>query len=281
MIQITLHRAVPTNNAVETVTVDYDYALAADGVSILGYGTAPAAEDVVLGISTFDTSQLEGVKHRVVKTEQRICDCKILMSTPNTVMYRKDYDVKLKKFKGEKEIKIKQLVPHYTVFPVHNVASVNEWFNIMFGTEAGVSCQWMPCTMVADAEDVDLDGGSEDGDLTGVACIPVRAAYLISRATFPLCNSLHDRIFLNGLMTLITSRDMVKPPQYMPVYMYIYIYHTTSSNQSRDQIRLVSRPTLSVLKHYHVVQGSFPNISYSQIIANLKCNYSQLYSGLL
>ncbi len=61
----------------------------------------------------------------------------------------------------------------------------------------------------------------------------------------------------------------------------IYIYHTTSSNQSRDQIRLVSRPTLSVLKHYHVVQGNSPNISYSQTIANLKCNYSQLYSGLL
>jgi hypothetical protein len=50
----------------------------------------------------------------------------------------------------------------------------------------------------------------------------------------------------------------------------IYIYHTTSSNQSRDQIRLVSRPTLSVLKHYHVVQGNSPNIPYSQTIANLK-----------
>jgi hypothetical protein len=44
MIQIHLH------DAVETFTVDYDYKLAADGVSILGYGTAPPAEDVVLGI---------------------------------------------------------------------------------------------------------------------------------------------------------------------------------------------------------------------------------------
>lgn len=213
--------------------MDYDYKLAADGVSILGYGTAPPAEDVVLGISTFDTRQLEGVKHGVVKIEQRRCGCKILMVIPNKVMFWHDCDVKLRMFKGDKEIKSKIKVPHYTLFPVNNVASVNEWFNIMFGIGAGVSCQWTPCAIVAKAEDVDLDDGSEDGDLTGVACIPVRAAYLVSRATFPLCNSLHDRIFLNGLMTLISER---KPTSFqllanaMPKSFFRQVYSILKEN---------------------------------------------------
>ena len=179
------------------------------------------------------TRQLEGVKHGVVKIEQRRCGCKILMVIPNKVMFWYDCDVKLRMFKGDKEIKSKIKVPHYTLFPVNNVASVNEWFNIMFGTEAGVSCQWMPCTIVAKAEDVDLDDGSEDGDLTGVACIPVRAAYLVSKATFPLCNSLHDRIFLNGLMTLISER---KPTSFqllanaMPKSFFRQVYRILKEN---------------------------------------------------
>jgi len=43
-------------------------------------------------------------------------------------------------------------------------------------------------------------------------------------------------------------------------HVYIYVYPATSVSPSGDGI---SWSTLSVLKHYHVVQGNFPNISYS------------------
>ena len=65
---------------------------------------------------------------------------------------------------------------------------------------------------------------------------------------------------------------MVKPLQYMSVYMYMCMLYTLQLCSNHREARLVhvSRSTLSVLKHYHVVQGNFPNISYSQINATLK-----------
>ena len=62
------------------------------------------------------------------------------------------------------------------------------------------------------------------------------------------------------------------------LYVYLCIYPATSVSPSGGG---TSWPTLSVLKHYHVVQGNFPNTSYSSINANLKQDCHKLRYALI
>ena len=69
-----------------------------------------------------------------------------------------------------------------------------------------LSCTWQLCTYKAEGElqDIEFSDGSEDEDTDELRDFGTHALYQLSKFLFPSAN-LHDKIHLNGMLTMIAT----------------------------------------------------------------------------
>ena len=212
IIAILVFVLLKTMSTIQNVVVDYhavrrfpmtkllvagtDFKLNTDG-NVKGYGTNPVNE-LVVGVSSFDPAPIpdEG-QHG---SDQFI----ILKSVPDNVKLVQDYQVPIRYPKN----KLRTTVNHYSIYPVNDM-TVAEWQEIIYFTglhQQQLSCAWEPCTYKAEAElqDIEFSDGSEDEDTDGLRDFGTHALYQLSKFLFPSA-TLHDKIHLNGMLTMIAT----------------------------------------------------------------------------
>lgn len=183
-----------------------DFKLNTDG-KVQGYGTNPANE-LVVGVSSFDPAQIPSEGHGVVHSDQFMEPCSILVSVPDGVKLVQDYQVPLRYRVKKLHKKLATTVNHYSIYPVDDM-TVAEWQEIIYNTrlhQRHLSCAWQLCTYKAEGElqDIEFSDGSEDEDTDGLRDFGTHALYQLSKFLFPSAN-LHDKIHLNGMLTMIAT----------------------------------------------------------------------------
>jgi hypothetical protein len=199
-MNLTLHRSRPNNVLTEGV----DYLLTAEGL-IQGVEIAP-----MIGVSCFNWSESEGhLRHGVAGLAKTIDDpCTLLIRYPDTVTPVQDYFIQLRyrhKKRNQRDIE------HYSLCPTsHNLHTKDEWEHIIYGNDQS-SCEWVPCDMIANAEHEefdDIDHGCDDDDiqfLTTQANFALRAMFHVSFHIFPFLTYTHDKLIVNGLLTIMSN----------------------------------------------------------------------------
>jgi hypothetical protein len=197
-----LHRSRPNNLLTEGV----DYLFTAESL-IQGVEITP-----VIGVSCFGWSHSERhSKHGVAGSAETIDDpCTLLIRFPDTVTPVQDYLIQLR-YRLRPRKSNQRDIKHYSICPIsHNMYTKDEWEHIIYGNDLS-SCQWGPCDMIANAEHEefdDIDHGCDDDDiqfLTTQANFALRAIFHVSFHIFPFLTCTHDKLIINGLLTIISN----------------------------------------------------------------------------
>jgi hypothetical protein len=183
-----------------------DFKLNTDG-TVKGYGTNPVNE-LVVGVSSFDPHPMSPEGHGVVHSDQYLEPCSNLMSVPDGVKLVQDYQVPLRYRLKKLDKKLALTVNHYSIYPVDGMA-VAEWQEIIYLTQLHqpqLSCAWLLCMCKAEGElqNIEFSDGSEDEDTDELRDFGTHALYQLSKFLFPSSN-LHDKIHLNGMLTMIAT----------------------------------------------------------------------------
>lgn len=197
-----LHRSRPN----DLLTKGVDYLLTAEG-KIQGVDITPN-----VGVSCFGWLPKDRhAEHGVAGPASTIDDpCTVLNSFPDTVTPVQDYIIQLRH--REKPRKSNQRnIKHYSLCAkLHNVYTKDEWARIIYGNDMA-SCQWVPCNMIAKTEDedfADIDHGCDDDDiqfLSTQANFALRAMFQVSLHIFPFLTYTHDKLIINGLLTIMSN----------------------------------------------------------------------------
>jgi hypothetical protein len=179
-----------------------DFKLNAVG-NVKGYSNP--ANELVVGVSSFDSEPIVPEEYGVIHSAQYFEPCSILMSVPNGVKLVQDYQIALRLKKLHKKLVV--MINHYSIFPVDDV-TLAEWQEIIHVTQilkpqSHISCKWQPCVQNS-TNDTEFSDGSEDEDVYGLRDFGIHALYQLSKFLFPSAN-LHDKIHLNGMLTLIAT----------------------------------------------------------------------------
>lgn len=204
------------NNLVQ----DRDYRINDIGL-VCGYGENPH-NVVVFGVSTFGwiptkRHPAHGVPGMAEVDWPHLCT--ILCHLPASVILVHDYVIQLRYLDapGAARRRNQRDIPHYSICAVQDgVYTPAEFQEIVYGTTPDgllESCRWLPCTQRAqgEEEDITIDNGCDESDLEYITSAPhfaVRALCMTCLSIFSqLC--LHDKIIVNGLLTIVCNQKPV------------------------------------------------------------------------
>lgn len=207
--------------------------------TVTGYGPDPV-DVLVVGVSCFGPQPIPPEGHPVVHSSQFFEPCSVLSRVPSGVKLVQDYEVPYRYRLKCLNRMYKGSMAHFTIYPVNDI-SVAQWQEIIYITQLTnpeLSCEWLPCEVKARGEIVNTDfcDGSEDRDTDGLQDFGIHALYQLSKFIFP-CMNLHDKIHLNGMLTMIAAHKEQTFDHFvsdnMPFMRAIYCILSNTSNKVR------------------------------------------------